>query len=224
MSNIYDLKQELLEKKHKRHKIYETIYDKVTNKIKFTNSNTENCYCIFQFKKLEYGLPSYDINECISYISEKLRKNHFKIGLIGNNQIIISWLHILEQQTKKEREMSANISLIDMKEREMLRSQEQFNKMRMIDNIHIKSTSHFGDTLQKFPLYNIPNNNQQMLDYTKPLNKINKSNKLINMKTTDPIEKQVLSMPMKNKKSQQDIKSSMELDKLLSQFDNNTLY
>ena len=49
MSNIYDLKQEILERKHKRHKIYETIYDKITGKIKFTNSNTQNCYCIYKF-------------------------------------------------------------------------------------------------------------------------------------------------------------------------------
>jgi hypothetical protein len=237
MSNIYDLKQEILERKHKRHQIYETIYEKITSKIKFTNSNTQNCYCIYQFKPVEFGLPRYDINECISYVSEKLRKNHFKVGLVGGNSIMISWLHILEQQTKREREMNANISLMDMKEREMLKEQEKFNKMQMIDQAHIKSSSHFGDTLQQFPLYNIHNSRTSsvpMIDYTAPLTannsninnyrKNNKSTKMIDMKSgTYPIEKQVLRMPMKNKKTQQDVQSSLELDKLLAQFDNSTM-
>jgi phage anti-repressor protein len=218
MSNIYDLKQEILERKYKRHQIYETIYEKITSKIKFTNSNTHNCYCIYKFKIIEYGLPSYDINECISYVSEKLRKNHFKVGLIANNSIIISWLHILEQQSKKERELNANISLIDMKEREMLQQNNKIIKMQMIDNAQIKSSSHFGDTLQNFPLYNIPK--MKTLDYTLPLN----STKMIDMKKKNPIEKQVFNAHIKNKKSQQDIQSSLELDKLLSQFDNTNLF
>jgi hypothetical protein len=234
MSNIYDLKQEILERKHKRYQIYETIYEKITSKIKFTNSNTQQCYCIYQFKPIEFGIPHYDINECISYVSEKLRKNHFKVGLVSGNSIMISWLHILEQQTKKEKEISDNISLMDMKEREILKQQEKFNKMRIIDKEHINSTSHFGNTLQQFPLYNISQNTIsnkkgiEMLDYTIPLtnNKYNnKSTKMIDFKTnTQPIEKQVLRMPIKNKKTQQDVKSSMELDKLLSQFDNSTMF
>jgi hypothetical protein len=221
MSNIYELKQEILEKKHKRHQIYETIYQKITGKIKFTNSNTQNYYCIYKFKAIEFGLPLYDINECISYVSEKLRKNHFKVGLISDNSIMISWLHILEQQTKREREISSNISLMDMKEREILKQQDKFNKMKIIDQNNIKSSSHFGNTLQHFPLYNIPTNNSiPMIDYTTPLNN-NSGNKIIDLKKSNqPIEKQVLRMPMKNKKTQQNIQSSMELDKLLTQFDN----
>lgn len=234
MSNIYDLKQEILERKHKRHKTYETIYEKITGKIKFTNSNTQNCYCIYQFNQLEYGIPSYDINECMSYVSEKLRKNHFKVGVIGQNRIMVSWLHILEQQTKREREMNANISLMDMKEREMLKQRDKFNKMNMLDQAHIQSSSHFGDTLQHYPLYNIPQlpssrgSGLPMLDYTTPLssgsNKHSNTTKMIDMKSSEPIEKQVLRMPMKNKKTQQDIQSSLELDKLLSQFDNSTMF
>lgn len=235
MTNVYDLKQEILERKHKKNQIYETIYEKITSKIKFTNSNTQNCYCLYQFNQLEYGIPNYDINECISYVSEKLRKNHFKVGVVGPNRIMVSWLHILEQQTKREREMSANISLMDMKEREMLKQQEKFNKMRMLDHEHVRSSSHFGDTLQQYPLYNIPQLPSSssvvspipMIDYTVPLNKSNKSSinstKMIDMKS-GPIETQVLRMPMKNKKTQQDIQSSLELDKLLSQFDNSTMF
>ena len=65
-----------------------------------------------------------------------------------------------------------------------------------------------------------------MLDYTTPLSRINNTNstKMIDMKSSIPIEKQVLRMPMKNKKTQQDIQSSLELDKLLTQFDNSTMF
>lgn len=234
MTNIYDLKQELLERRYRKNQIYETIYDKITSKIKFTNSNTQNCYCLYQFNQLEYGIPNYDINECISYVSEKLRKNHFKVGIIANNKIMISWLHILEQQTKREREMSANISLMDLKEREMLKQQEKFNKLQLLDQEHVRTSSHFGDTLQQYPLYNIPQlplsssivSPIPMIDYTAPLNQktVNNSTKMIDMKTSMPIETQVLRMPMKNKKTQQDIQSSLELDKLLSQFDNTSMF
>ena len=35
-----------MEKRLKKHKTYD-IYDKIVSKIKFTNSNTNNCYCVY---------------------------------------------------------------------------------------------------------------------------------------------------------------------------------
>lgn len=230
MSNIYELKQELMEKRMKKFQIYEDIYEKVVSKIKFTNSNTDNCYCTYEFKRMEFGIPKYDISECISYICEKLRKNKFKVGVILYNKIMISWLHILEQQNKRERQLNEQITLMDLKEKQNLFHQNQFNQMRQLDNKYIQKQSHFSDTLQQFPLYNmntINNNmntmnnmntiNNNMIDYTK----LNSSS--VPKNTT--VKKIDTSKPKNygNIKSPAQLESSMELDKLLSEFDNNSL-
>lgn len=235
MTNIYDLKHELMEKRLKKHKTYEIIYDKIVSKIKFTNSNTNNCYCVYQFKKVEFGMPKYNVEECISYVSEKLRKNKFKIGLIDHDKILISWLHILEQQTKSERVIEKQVSLMDLKEREILNKQnQQMNQLQNLDNKFIQQSSHFGDTLQQFPLYNISqpvfntNNRTQLpaIDYTAYNNNANNNNNNYsnnnngssnNIRSVGYNSNQ--SQRVKNKTPQQ-MKSSLELDNLLSQFDN----
>jgi hypothetical protein len=199
------------------------------------------------------------------------------VRLIEYNKIIISWIHILEQQSNKESIINNNISLIDMKEQKMLNKQ-QFNKMNILDNKQIQHSSHFGDTLQQYPLYNMPQSTRKlpskplMLDYTEPLNNNNNTNNLINnnsnnynrtnnhhnnnnhnninnnhhfinansnnnnnmlssksklikMKSNNKYNvNNMLNMPINNKQTQQDIKSSLELDNLLSQFDNNKLF
>ena len=231
--NMDDLKEEILEKKLRKHQTYETIYEKVVGKIKFTNSNTSNCYCIYEFKRVEFGIPRYNIAECISYICEKLRKAKFKVGLISQNQVMISWLHILEQQTQTERLINSQVSLMDLKERQELQHQQQFDNLLRADASHIKQSSHFGDTLQKYPLYNLnptkPSittiaNSLPAIDYTKLNN--------ASQHQTPPVSQpKIKAVPFngfgnrgKKQKTNQEIQSSLELDNLLSQFDNNSLF
>lgn len=226
--NIYDLKHEIMEKKLRKHQTYETIYDKVVSKIKFTNSNTNNCYCMYEFKRFEFGIPRYNVSECMSYICEKLRRAKFKVGLLESNKIIISWLHILEQQTQSERVINSQVSLMDLKEQQELKKQNQLNNLLLADSNHIKQSSHFGDTLQQFPLYNLQST-IPAIDYVKT-NEQSSSMKPVNNSLTSGVNRynsptKTISFHKggKKQKSQAEIQSSLELDNLLSQFDNTSL-
>ena len=186
MTNIYELKNEILEKKLKKHQIYEEIYEKVSLKIKYTNTNTNECFCMFKFKRFEFGIPKYNMDECISYIIAKLRKGKFKVGIMTQDTIIISWLHILDNQTKKEREINEKITLLDIKEQETLKNQQQQNFLTL-DNQYVQSNSHFGDTLTSFPQYDT--STSLSMDYTKPMLT---SSQYHNSKKLHPQIKQIL--------------------------------
>lgn len=217
MTNIYELKNEILEKKLKKHQIYEEIYEKVTLKIKYTNTNTSDCFCMFKFKKFEFGIPKYNMEECISYIIAKLRKGKFKVGVMAQDTIIISWLHILDNQTKKEREINEKVTLLDINEQEKLKNQQQQNFLTL-DNQYIQTNSHFGDTLTSFPQYDTLSSS---IDYTKPL--------LTSSQSNSKQVKQIGYTPQQNNFSNtgnntnnkigKNDNSSMELDALLNEFD-----
>ena len=94
MINIHNLHKEILERESKKNKIYETVYGKVINKIKYTNKFSDSCFCIFQCPNFVYGCPLYDINSCIMFIMQKLIDNYFEVNYTAPNLIFISWQNI----------------------------------------------------------------------------------------------------------------------------------
>lgn len=240
MSNIYDLKHDIMERKFKKNKIYDKIYDKIINKIIYTNSNTTNCYCVYKFINFYFGIPKYNIIECISYVNEKLRQNKYKVGILNNNTIIISWLHILDNNTNNEKQIDKNISLIELKEKEELKHNNQFNKLQKYDNKYIQSKSHYGNILLNYPCYDNLSicNNNNMIDYTEPIYNNNKNNNMTNninpnnsryisnnknYNDNNNIYMDNINMQNNHKEKQQQLKSSNELDNLLDQFDSSSL-
>lgn len=242
MTSIFDLKDEVLDKKRKKHSIYDTIYDKVINRIKFVNKNTNKCYCVYKFSGFDFGLPLYNVNECISYVNHKLRKNKYKVGIYAKNKIIISWLHIFKQKTAEEELINNHISLLDVKEQQELDYIEKMKQMQEIDNEYIKYNSHMGNILDEFPLYNTQHNtkyNTQQYNtqhnngYKTILNKPNYQ-LTYGQNINNGQKLKSLEMPLGNNKAKQNsflvsseskIKDakSLELDALLSEFDNNSL-
>ena len=101
MINIHNLHKEILEREGKKNKIYEQVYLKAINKIKYTNKYSDSCYCLFQCPNVIYGSPLYDINACIMYIMKKLMDNYFTVQYAEPNLIFISWQNIPRKQVNK---------------------------------------------------------------------------------------------------------------------------
>lgn len=99
MININDLiddKQRVLDRKLK---IYDEILKKCHHRIKnVSKQNPLIGYCLYVIPKFIYGIPLYNLSECVKYLYEKLDENGFKVYYTHPNLLIISWLHLKEKK------------------------------------------------------------------------------------------------------------------------------
>ena len=99
MININDLiddKQNLLDRKLKN---YDEILKKCHHRIKIVSKqNPLIGYCLYIIPKFIYGIPLYNLNECVKYLFEKLVENGFKVYYTHPNLLIISWIHLKEKK------------------------------------------------------------------------------------------------------------------------------
>jgi hypothetical protein len=99
MININELiedKQKVLDRKTK---IYEEILKKCHHRIKnVSKQNPLIGYCLYIIPKFIYGIPLYNLNECIKYLFDKLVENGFNVYYTHPNLLIISWIHLKEKK------------------------------------------------------------------------------------------------------------------------------
>jgi len=93
MININELHQERQERIDRKHSIYEEVLKKCHHRIKLTaKQNPYDCMCYFVIPKVIYGIPLYNLEQCITYLYTNLTKNGFKLFYTHPNLLIISWV------------------------------------------------------------------------------------------------------------------------------------
>ena len=90
MVKASDILEQQNELKENKKKTYRKILDRINQKIKTTGSSTNRC-CWYEIPEFILGLPIYKLDECAEYIMKKLKNNGFKVNLVNNNILIISW-------------------------------------------------------------------------------------------------------------------------------------
>lgn len=91
MISIQNLHAELMARQSKRYTIYEEVFQKVVSKIKYENSKTDTCYCLYKLPVWVFGVPLYNMNACAEYITNKLRENYFHVYFTPPNILHIYW-------------------------------------------------------------------------------------------------------------------------------------
>ena len=91
MLNIEELHREQDRKETNKAEIYNTILEKVHQKIKLTSQISKDKFCFFSVPIYVYGLPLFDTNNCIIYLTQKLSDNGFNIRYTHPNLLLISW-------------------------------------------------------------------------------------------------------------------------------------
>ena len=72
MINIDELHKEQDKKETNKEEIFNTILDMAHQKIKFTSKISKDKFCFFSVPTYVYGLPLFDINSCIIYLTKKI--------------------------------------------------------------------------------------------------------------------------------------------------------
>lgn len=94
MLNINSLHDEILEREAKKELIYEEVFKKVVDKIKFTNKKSNDCFLMYSIPNYIYGVPRYDLQPCLAYIMKKLTDKYFRVTFYAPNILFISWQHL----------------------------------------------------------------------------------------------------------------------------------
>ncbi len=99
MINIEELHREQDRRENNKQEIFNTVLEMVHQKIKFTSKISKDKFCFFSVPTYIYGLPLFDINSCIIYLTKKLTDNGFDIRYTHPNLLLISWVEKPKKNT-----------------------------------------------------------------------------------------------------------------------------
>jgi hypothetical protein len=103
--NPNKLRSEVQAREVRKIKIYERILEMCYNKILTTNKQCDDCCCIFICPSVVFGLPLFNLYECIKFIMEKLVEKGFEVHLALPNNIYISWKPESEKRAQYSRDL-----------------------------------------------------------------------------------------------------------------------
>jgi hypothetical protein len=89
--NINKLRNEVENRETKKIKIFENILEMCYNKILNTNKQNDDYSCTFIVPTVVFGLPLYNIGDCVVFIMDKLVEKGFEIYFALPTTIHISW-------------------------------------------------------------------------------------------------------------------------------------
>ena len=89
--NINKLRSDVEEREKKKIKIFENILEMCYQKILNTNKKSDDYNCTFVVPNVVFGLPLYNIGDCITFIMDNLVKKGFEIYFALPTTIHISW-------------------------------------------------------------------------------------------------------------------------------------
>ena len=91
LDELYERKKEV---EARRVEIYAKILKRIHEKIKITaRQNIKQQFVFYHVPEIMFGLPKYDIHECIEYVIQELEKNGFIVKYTHPNLLLISWAH-----------------------------------------------------------------------------------------------------------------------------------
>ena len=110
MLNINQLHKEIEIREKRKNKVYQNILEKVYYRIIQTNTKSTDCFCVFVVPSFSFGVPLYNITNCVIYIMEDLINKGFKVNYTHPNLLSISWK---EKPKHIENTNNSNLELID---------------------------------------------------------------------------------------------------------------
>ena len=109
--NINKLRSEVELREQRKIKIYEKILDLCYQRILNSNKKNDDYSCTYIVPNVVFGLPLYDVNECVSFIMNKLVEKEFNIVYAFPTTIHISWKPVDKINNKYENNKHKQLSI-----------------------------------------------------------------------------------------------------------------
>ena len=95
--DISDLHRKTNELKKRKIKIYDEVLQKCHHRIKLVSKLTSlNQWSFYIIPKVLFGIPLYNLAECVEYLVKMLTENGFRVAYTHPNLLLITWF---ESQT-----------------------------------------------------------------------------------------------------------------------------
>ena len=106
--NINKLRSEVEAREQRKIKIYEKVLDLCYQRILNSNQKHDDYSCTYIVPNVVFGLHLYDVNECVTFIMNKLIEKDFEIVLAYPTTIHISWKPIYKYSQKHNSYSNSN--------------------------------------------------------------------------------------------------------------------
>lgn len=107
---VFDLHNSMRKKSEARSKSFDKVFEICTNKI-VTASQKELLKMYFDVPEYVFGLPVYNINNCVMYLKQKLELNGFYVIYYFPKILYISW--DLDEVNKNKNRLLEDNSCVD---------------------------------------------------------------------------------------------------------------
>lgn len=93
MLSISQLHRQIEKREEKKVKTYQKILDKCHYRIINTNEKSSDCHCFFVVPTVVFGIPLYNVTNCVVYIMKDLTARGFRVYYTSPNLLFINWIN-----------------------------------------------------------------------------------------------------------------------------------
>lgn len=112
-----DLIDSHAKRKNERAKVYEKVYRKCCQRIRYSNDTLLKKECMFQVPEVQLwdGIPRYQVNAVIGYIMIRLNQKGFKTRYLPPRGILISWKKVVSGDREYDKVVRYELDEINTK-------------------------------------------------------------------------------------------------------------
>lgn len=118
MLSINNLHSELQKRESRKNNVYKQVLEKCHLRIISINKKSSDCYCFFVVPTVIFGVPLYNVTNCIIYIMQDLFNRGFKVNYTHPNLLFINWF----EKPKKIEKFNDNnaFKLLDINDKSLI--------------------------------------------------------------------------------------------------------
>lgn len=168
--NINKLRNEVEERENKKYKTFETVLEMCYKKILNINKQNNDYNCTFIVPNVVFGLPLYNVNECVRFIMDKLVEKGFEIYFAPPTTINIYWTPKNYNKSKTYNTHNITKTLTDIPNSNQV--SDYYNSLQPQTQLMIKYTGNSnGNVSDSYYNYDNTNNNYKTIKTKKTNNK-----------------------------------------------------
>ena len=89
--DINKLHKEIEKREERKYRVYQKILNKVHIRIITVNKKSNDCYCFFVIPTVIFGVPMYNVENCVIFIMKDLTSRGFQVEYTHPNLLYINW-------------------------------------------------------------------------------------------------------------------------------------
>jgi len=142
--NINKLRSEVEAREQRKTKLYEKILDLCYKRISSSNQKNDNYSCTYIVPNVVFGLPLYDVNECVTFIMNKLTEKEFDIIYAFPTTIHISWKPVENSKNISNKQLTIKPKESRNESRHESRHESRDTQNKNYKNIEDYNNSHMS--------------------------------------------------------------------------------